>query len=99
MLQYVDDILFFFSKPTLKSVFNIKVILNCFELASSLKVNFLKSRIGGVRVDQTQILHFASILNCDVMKTHFIYLGLPVGGAIRGVLWDGVVERIKIRLG
>jgi len=39
MLQYADDTLFF-GKTSIKSVYHIKVILNCFELASSLKVNF-----------------------------------------------------------
>lgn len=47
MLQYADDTLFFCHVNS-KSVFNVKAMLNCFELASGLKVNFLKSRIGGV---------------------------------------------------
>jgi len=50
MLQYADDTLFF-CEANIKSVFNIKVILNCFELAFGFKVNLLKSRLGGVRVD------------------------------------------------
>ena len=58
MLQYADDTLFFCNANT-KNVFNLKVILNCFELASSLKVNFLKTRIGGVKVDQAVTLRFA----------------------------------------
>ncbi|XP_068477366.1 uncharacterized protein [Phaseolus vulgaris] len=44
MLQYADDTLFFCEANT-KSIFNIKAILLCFELASGLKVNFLKSRL------------------------------------------------------
>jgi len=50
MLQYVDDTLFF-CKANTKSVFNIKVALNCFELSSRLKVNFLKNGIGGMGID------------------------------------------------
>jgi len=50
MLQYAHDTLFFYEVNT-KSVFNIKVALNCFELSSGLKVNFLKSRIRGLGVD------------------------------------------------
>jgi len=46
MLQYVDDTLFF-CKANVQSVFVIKIILNCFELASGLKVNYHKSRVGG----------------------------------------------------
>ena len=68
-------------------MFNIKVILNSFELAYDLKVNFLKSRLGGVGVDQTEILRFATILNCKVMRTPFKYLGMPVGGVIRGAIF------------
>ena len=47
MLQYADDTLFF-CEENIKSVFIIKVILSCFELVSSLKVNFLENIIGGV---------------------------------------------------
>ena len=83
MLQYVDDTLFF-CKASVKSVFNIKVILNFFELAFGLKVNFLKSRISGVGVDQTFILRFAAILNCEVMKILFKYLGMLVEGCVLG---------------
>jgi len=46
MLQFTNDILFF-CEANIKSVFTIKVMLNCFELASGLKVNFSKSMIGG----------------------------------------------------
>jgi len=47
MLQYVDDTLFF-CKANPQSVFAIKVMLNCYELALGLKVNYMKSRMGGV---------------------------------------------------
>jgi len=77
MLQYADDTLFF-CEANIKSVFNIKAILLCSELASGLKVNFLKSRIGGLGLSQSLLQHFAAILNCKVMVTPFIYLGLSV---------------------
>jgi len=99
MLQYADDTLFF-CKATSKSVFCLTTILNCFELASGLKVNFLKSSIGGVGVDAFTIRCFAKMLNCDVMKYLFKYLGMPVGGCHKKeAFWDGVVEKIKERLG
>ncbi|XP_068486473.1 uncharacterized mitochondrial protein AtMg00310-like [Phaseolus vulgaris] len=99
MLQYADNTLFF-CKAKSKSVFNLKVMLNCFELASGLKVNFSKSRLGGIGVEQTEILHFAKILNCEVMSIPFKYLGMPVGGCHkRGEFWDEVVNRVKKRLG
>jgi len=71
-----------------------------FELTSGLKVNFLKSSIGGMGVDHYTICRFAAILNGDVMKTPFKYLGMPVGGCHRKeAFWDGVVKIIKTRLG
>jgi len=78
-------------------VFIIKEMLNYFELAFGLKVNFTKSKIGGVGADQFMLLSFAAILNCDVMKTPFIYLGILVGGVIRRVLF-GMVWSTKLRL-
>ena len=47
MLQYMNDTLFF-CKANPQNAFVIKVMLKCFELASGLKVNYMKSRIGGV---------------------------------------------------
>ena len=61
-------------------------------------MNFLKSSIGGVGVDAYSIRCFAKMLNCDVMKTPFKYLGMPFGGYHKKeAFWDGVVERLKTR--
>jgi len=63
-------------------------------------VNFLKSSIGGVGVGAFYIQGFAAILNCEVMKVPFKYLGLSIGRCHkRGAFWDGVMARIKSRLG
>ena len=77
MLQYADDTLFFCIAIT-RSVFNMKAILHYFELASRHKVNFSKNRIGGVGVDHITVQQFAAILNCEVMKAPFKYLGMLV---------------------
>ena len=98
MLQFRDDTLFF-CEANIKSVLNFKVIIHCFELAYSLKVNFSKRRLGGVGVDQIVVLRFATILNCEVTKTLFIYLGLAVGGCYKkSMFWDGVVDKIIVQM-
>jgi len=98
MLQYADDTLFFCEANT-KSIFNIKEILQCFELSSGHRVNFLKSRIGETGLGQLSLWRFAAILNCDVMGSPFVYLGLPVGGSHkRGDFWNGVIEKVQARL-
>ncbi|XP_068461703.1 uncharacterized protein [Phaseolus vulgaris] len=76
MLQFADNTLFF-CDASIKSMYNLKVLLNYFEIAFGLKVNFSKSRIGGVGIDQNVILRFASILNCEMTKTPFKYMGMP----------------------
>ena len=98
MLQYANDTLFLCEANT-KSVFNIKAALTCFELCSGLKVNFLKSRIGGLGLDQSTVQKFAAILNFNVMETPFMYLGMLVGGCHkRERFWGGVIDRLEVRL-
>jgi len=90
-----DDTLFF-CETNVKSVFNIKAALYCFELSSRLKVNFMKSKLGGLGVEQIVIQCFVAILNCEVMVTPFVYLGFSVGGCHkRRAFWDGVVGMKK----
>ncbi|XP_068472094.1 uncharacterized protein [Phaseolus vulgaris] len=47
MLQYADDTLFF-CKASIQGVLTLKAIPKCFELASGLKVNYSKSKVGVV---------------------------------------------------
>jgi len=78
MLQYAYDTLNF-CKASTQSVLTLKIILKCFELASGLKVNYSKSKVGGVGVNVNQMMVYASNLNCDIMRTPFSYLGVMVG--------------------
>ncbi|XP_068461575.1 uncharacterized protein [Phaseolus vulgaris] len=98
MLQYADDTMFF-CEANSKSGFNIKAILHCFELAFGLRVNFLKSRLGGTGMDHVSLQRFAAILNCDTMVSPFVYLGLPVGWNHKhSAFWNGVIEKVQVRL-
>jgi len=94
MLKYAYDTLFF-GHANSKSVVNYKAMLNFFELTSGLKVNFLKSNIGGVGVESFTIWGFVAILNYEVMKVPFKYLGMPVGG-VTGGKRSGMVWLIEL---
>ena len=98
MLHFADDTIFF-CKDNTHNVMVIKSMLCCFELVSGLKVNFSKSRLGGVSVRQPQLWMYASILNCEVMKVPFTYLDMEVGGNHRRTnFWGKVIEKIRKRL-
>ena len=43
----------------------------------------MKSKIGGLGGEQIMLQRFTAILNCEVMVTHFLYLGLSVGGCVQ----------------
>ena len=79
LLQFADDILFF-CQPTYKCIMVIKTILCCFELVSGLKVNFHKSNVSAIGIDDIDLSIFAGCLNCSKMHLPFKYLGLFVGG-------------------
>jgi len=52
-----------------------------------------------VDVNHAQMMNYASMLNSEVMKTPFSYLGMVVGGEHRRIsLWDGVIDKIRKRL-
>jgi hypothetical protein len=57
-LQFANDTLIF-SSASLSSLQNVKRILLCFELISGLKVNFYKSSIIGVGIEDYVCRHSA----------------------------------------
>lgn len=70
-----------------------------FEVISGLKVNFHKSQLIGVNVEDEWLKRAAGFLNYKVGCVPFIYLGLPIGTNPRRLsTWNPVVEKIKERL-
>jgi len=53
MFQFADDTLFM-CEDSFSNIFTIKVILRCYELVSSLRINFYKSKLAGINVDRTK---------------------------------------------
>jgi hypothetical protein len=97
-LQYADDTLFI-GEACVENLWSMKAILRWFELISGLKVNFSKSSLFGVNVDNTFLDHAASFLHCKLGSFPFIYLGLPVGAnPRRASTWDPIVKAIERRL-
>jgi len=78
MLHFADDTLFFCNDSS-HNIMIIKSILSCFELALGLKVNFSKSRLGRMIVNHSHLRLYSYILNCEITKVLFKYLGLEMG--------------------
>ncbi|GAU47276.1 hypothetical protein TSUD_94650 [Trifolium subterraneum] len=98
-LQFADDTLLLGTKSW-ANVRAMRETLVLFETMSSLKVNFSKSMLVGVNISDTWLHAAATALRCKVGKIPFIYLGLPIGGDPRRLIfWEPVLNRIRSRLG
>lgn len=98
LLQFADDTLFM-GEPSTQNVLVMKSMLRCFELMSGLKVNFFKSKLGGVSLNMTELHRFATILNCSTMVIPFTYLGIPIGANPRRIAtWEPLLSKLKKRL-
>ncbi|GJX99335.1 RNA-directed DNA polymerase, eukaryota [Tanacetum coccineum] len=97
-LFYADDAVFIgeWSDANLVSLVRI---LNCFYLASGLKINLQKSQVLGVGVSTNVTNHGASLIGCGVMRTPFRYLGVSVGAQMsRNSAWANTIQKLHSRL-
>lgn len=98
ILQYADNTLLV-GEASWENLWTIKAILRCFELVSGLKVNFHKSRLIGINVDQSFQKDATIFLNCTNGEVPFKYLGLPIGANPRKVgTWQPVIDLVRKRL-
>ncbi|GJY98026.1 retrovirus-related pol polyprotein from transposon TNT 1-94 [Tanacetum coccineum] len=97
-LQFADDAIIIGEWST-TNVKNLSSILNCFHIASELKVNFLKSRLFGIGVNESDLTSLASSIGCQPSHFPCTYLGLPIGANIsKNVNWSPLVDRFLNRL-
>nr|GFA95688.1 putative RNA-directed DNA polymerase, eukaryota, reverse transcriptase zinc-binding domain protein [Tanacetum cinerariifolium] len=92
---FADDAVFVgqWSEGNINSLVNI---LECFNMASGLKINMRKSKIMGVHVTRDKVDKAATKLGCLVLKAPFLYLGSMVGGTMsKSKSWCEVVDRVK----
>nr|GEW39691.1 RNA-directed DNA polymerase, eukaryota [Tanacetum cinerariifolium] len=97
-LFYADDAMFIgeWSNANLKGIVNI---LQCFFLASGLKINIQKSQVLGVGIPRSIVIQAASSIGCGVMHNQFLYLGVTVGECLsRHQARDDTVPKLRLRL-
>lgn len=97
-LQFADDTVIFCDANE-EEVRNAKAIIWCFEAMSGLKVNFFKSGVIGVGVEENRVMPLADIMGCRVSSLPVSYLGMPFSvGYSSKALRNPVVERVEHRL-
>ncbi|KAK1297873.1 hypothetical protein QJS10_CPB14g00976 [Acorus calamus] len=97
-VQYADDT-FVLSKARIDAVRGVKFVCRCFELVLGLQVNFQKSSITGIHVDNNFMARLAHILSCEVKQFPLLHLGLPLHVARMGKCeWAPLVSRFERRL-
>ncbi|KEH38240.1 hypothetical protein MTR_2g064455 [Medicago truncatula] len=66
---------------------------------SGLKVNYHKSMLVGINIDESWLNEATSVISCKIGRVPFMYLGLPIGGdARRLIFWELIIDRIQSRL-
>ena len=97
-LQFADDTLLIGAKCW-ANVRALRAVLVLFENMSGLELNYHKSMLVGINIEDSWLTEAASILSCKIGRVPFMYLGLPIGGDPRRLnFWDLVIARIKSRL-
>lgn len=84
--SFADDTLLFYRRSP-RDLLNIRCVLLCFQVVSASKINLVKSelvRIRGTREDK----ELATTLGCRSENLPIKYLGLPLSGKSKEVVWD-----------
>ncbi|GKD72848.1 transposon TX1 uncharacterized, partial [Tanacetum coccineum] len=81
-LQYADDTIFFgeWNKENAKA---LMCILKCFKVVFGLRVNYNKSKIYGIGINDEKMSDMVTWMGCDIGEFPFTYLGLPIGENMR----------------
>ncbi|XP_073263045.1 uncharacterized protein [Populus alba] len=97
-LQYADDSLIFLPND-FPSLLHAKRILCWFEIISGLKVNFYKSSLIGINLDNDYTSSLANSVFCRSDTFPIRYLGLPLGAnPNRLSTWKPVLSTIRAKL-
>jgi hypothetical protein len=78
VVQYTDDTLLILQADA-RQLFCLKALLNCFAESTDLKVNYNKSQMIPINIEQTKMQYLAGTFGCIIGSMPFTYLGLPMG--------------------
>jgi hypothetical protein len=97
-LQFADDTIIM-GEGNWDNLWTIKTVLRSFEIVSGLKVNFHKSKLYGMNLDNRFLGASSSFLHCEVDSIPFRFLGIPVGAnPRRKATWSSIIDNTRKRL-
>lgn len=77
MLKLADDTIFLCDGKE-NSIWCLNAILRGFEMVSGLKVNFAKSNVVGINIEERVLRGVCHFLACNIGSIPFKFLGVPV---------------------
>ena len=96
--QFADDTLIFCETNT-ESLWNVNRTMLCFPAISGLAVNYHKSGLVMIGVDQAEACEMALPIGFKLVNLPITYLGIPLGGNVKKIsYWTRMLQRIKNRL-
>ena len=78
IIQYVDDTIIFLTAKD-EELVALKNMLLTFQQSTGLRVNFAKSSMIPLNIDDVEAARLAALLGCKLGQLPFTYLGLPLG--------------------
>ncbi|GMJ03629.1 hypothetical protein HRI_004032100 [Hibiscus trionum] len=97
-LQFADDTILFV-RPEEEHLRNVKRIPRCFEVSSRLSINFKRTCLIGINVEDECLNQLAKLCGFKKGKLPFNYLGIPLGVDSRKVTtWDPAVDKVRLKL-
>jgi hypothetical protein len=76
-LQYADDTILFIENDV-EVARNLKWVLTCFEQVSWMKINYEKSELVPINLDQAETELIKEVMGCVVGAFPIKYLGIPL---------------------
>lgn len=97
-LQFSNDTLIFCG-PSMEQIRNVKQMLRCFQVSSRLSINFIKSCLYRVGVEQDLDVSVATAIRCKTGALPTSYLGLPLRARANSLaIWKSIFEKIEKKL-
>ncbi|KAL4557518.1 hypothetical protein LXL04_035699 [Taraxacum kok-saghyz] len=74
-------------------------ILMCFRKASGLRVNYEKSSLFGIGLDEDSVVSMSNLLGCKAGKLPAIFLGIPIGSNMKMIeKWAPIAEKFRKKM-